>query len=789
MRTDQLPVIKISLIIILLITGLIYLKTSSFGFVNWDDDENIRTNVRYKELNYDNMKYHFQHSRYKALAIWSFMADSKLFGTKTSGFHIHNVLLHLVNILLVFVLIKRVSKKDTVALITAGLFALHPVFIEPAAWVTGRKDLLFVLFSLLALLSYLKYLKNLSKNYKFLWLIAVATCTYLASLAKIQAFTLPLLFLGLGWFYERKITFSLFAEILMFYALILDKWIIFGLLFLTIAFINNFSYLSEYLLKKTSKKTPTILFWYLLVSLFILTFNSNHLIRAKIYTTQGLIIYLIFIAVYGAILFAGLRNKSKIISKLSSIKINWQLFLFITPVFLYIVVKYLRLILLFKTNLINNFSNHFWTIHPGSENYFTFWERLILAPNSLLYYVSRFFLLSPLNPMVPYPERSINGTLPVSMITTGIIAYIIFIVITLLLIRYFRKNKIVILGCLWFLASISIVMHFIPIEGRVLVADRYAYPAYIGLFMILGSTTDFLLQRFKKTYIIAAMIIITLFLSIKTYADLDTWKSSKTLWERALKANPKNHYAMYSLSLAYFAEDKNPQKSLQYLDNAIKLKEDFQYYNNRGRIRYAVKDLNGALEDFNKSIELDSSSFAAYNNLGAIQQQMGNLKNALTDFDKAISLNPNFDEAINNRAKITRLIIIDSIMINNIDIPPEKHSEVIEFINYMSEIYIHNKDFDKAAFYLLKGINLEPTNQAFYEKLAVMYQLNKEYVKAMEAYNRGLSFLPSNPTLLCGRGILYLEKGDTVKACTDFKISAAKGDPDAAKFSEQICRD
>ncbi|HNW69529.1 MAG TPA: tetratricopeptide repeat protein [Bacteroidales bacterium] len=331
-------------------------------------------------------------------------------------------------------------------------------------------------------------------------------------------------------------------------------------------------------------------------------------------------------------------------------------------------------------------------------------------------------------------------------------------------------------------------MHFIPIEGRVLVADRYAYPAYIGLFMILGSTTDFLLQRFKKTYIIAGMSIITLILSIKTYTDLDTWKSSKTLWEKALKVNPKNHYAMYSLSLANFVEDKNPQKALQYLDSAIKLKEDFQYYNNRGRIRYSVKDLNGALEDFNKSIALDSNNFAAYNNRGAIQQHMGNLKKALSDFDKAISLNPNFEDAINNRKKISRLLFIDSILINNVTIASEIHPEVVEFINNMAEAFINNKEFDTAAFYLLKGIYIEPTQQAFHEKLAVMYQLNKEYAKALEAYNKGLSYLPSNPTLLCGRGILFLEKGDTLNACNDFQLSASLGNPDAVNLSQQFCR-
>ena len=224
MQIYRSQLIKASLIIIILITGLVYLKTASFGFVNWDDDENIRTNVRYKELNYDNMKYHFQHSRYKALAIWSFMADGRLFGGKVTGFHLHNVLLHIVNILLVFFLVRKLGQKDIIALITAGLFALHPVFVEPVAWVTGRKDLLFVLFSLLAIMCYLRYLE---KKFKLLWLLAVIVLVYVASLAKIQAATIPLILLALDWFYKRKISLELILEKLLLFVLIFDKWTIF----------------------------------------------------------------------------------------------------------------------------------------------------------------------------------------------------------------------------------------------------------------------------------------------------------------------------------------------------------------------------------------------------------------------------------------------------------------------------------------------------------------------------------------------------------------------------------
>ena len=50
---------------------------------------------------------------------------------------------------------------------------------------------------------------------------------------------------------------------------------------------------------------------------------------------------------------------------------------------------------------------------------------------------------------------------------------------------------------------------------------------------------------------------------------------------KALKVNPKNHFAMYSLALANFTEANDIDNAEKLLDKAINLKEDFMYYNNR----------------------------------------------------------------------------------------------------------------------------------------------------------------------------------------------------------------
>ncbi len=72
-------------------------------------------------------------------------------------FHSANLLLHLVNLLIVFAILRMLTRDDWAASCGALLFALHPVQVEPVAWVSGLKDVLSGFFSLLALWQYLIY--------------------------------------------------------------------------------------------------------------------------------------------------------------------------------------------------------------------------------------------------------------------------------------------------------------------------------------------------------------------------------------------------------------------------------------------------------------------------------------------------------------------------------------------------------------------------------------------------------------------------------------------------------
>jgi hypothetical protein len=71
------------------------------------------------------------------------------------SFHLANIVLHALVVLLVFCVLRRLSG-ERIALIAAGLFALHPIHTESVAWIAGVTDLELALFYLLAFLFYLR---------------------------------------------------------------------------------------------------------------------------------------------------------------------------------------------------------------------------------------------------------------------------------------------------------------------------------------------------------------------------------------------------------------------------------------------------------------------------------------------------------------------------------------------------------------------------------------------------------------------------------------------------------
>lgn len=114
--------------------------------------------------------------------------------------HWENLLLHCINSLLVFQILKKLNFHGYLGFIA---FLFHPLSSEVAFWITSIKDLIFCFFGLLSILMYLRYLRDTKKN-RYLYLSFIAVI--LALLSKVQAVFLPLILLGLDYYIKRSIT-------------------------------------------------------------------------------------------------------------------------------------------------------------------------------------------------------------------------------------------------------------------------------------------------------------------------------------------------------------------------------------------------------------------------------------------------------------------------------------------------------------------------------------------------------------------------------------------------------
>ncbi len=133
--------------------------TTAFDFVNWDDPWYVLNNRLIADWSFSNLHGIVTKTvtrNYAPVTIFSYLLDRTIWGYWPGGYHFTNVLLHALNSVLVFILLKQVTGRHTIALFSASLFAIHPVQVESVVWISARKGLLSASFILLSLIYWLR---------------------------------------------------------------------------------------------------------------------------------------------------------------------------------------------------------------------------------------------------------------------------------------------------------------------------------------------------------------------------------------------------------------------------------------------------------------------------------------------------------------------------------------------------------------------------------------------------------------------------------------------------------
>jgi Tfp pilus assembly protein PilF len=102
----------------------------------------------------------FYAANWHPLTWLSHMVDYGLYGLRPAGHHLSSLVFHIINTLLLFFLLRAMTRSLWKSAFVAALFALHPLHVESVAWVSERKDVLSTFFMLLSLLWYASYART-----------------------------------------------------------------------------------------------------------------------------------------------------------------------------------------------------------------------------------------------------------------------------------------------------------------------------------------------------------------------------------------------------------------------------------------------------------------------------------------------------------------------------------------------------------------------------------------------------------------------------------------------------
>ncbi|MDP1623762.1 MAG: glycosyltransferase family 39 protein [Bacteroidales bacterium] len=192
------------ILLIIAVCFIAFIPSLKNDFVNWDDIVYIMNNdmiTTFSWLNLQKMFSSFFMGNYHPLILLSFSFDFHLFQFDAHGYHVHNLVLHMINTFLVYMFFFNLMKKNiNVSATIALLFAIHPMHVESVAWVSERKDLLYTAYFMLSLIAYLRYLNKGKSSFYFLSLLFFI----FSLLSKAQAVTLPLVLFLSDYLLSRK---------------------------------------------------------------------------------------------------------------------------------------------------------------------------------------------------------------------------------------------------------------------------------------------------------------------------------------------------------------------------------------------------------------------------------------------------------------------------------------------------------------------------------------------------------------------------------------------------------
>jgi tetratricopeptide (TPR) repeat protein len=186
---------------------IIYIQVLHFGFVKIDDSVYVTQNSHVLGgLSAEGLKWAFTSTFagfWHPITWLSLMLDAQIYGAWAGGYHLTNLLLHILSSLILFMILRRMTGSFWKSGFVAALFAIHPLHVESVAWIGERKDVLSAFWGMLTIYAYVYYVKRPGiKRY-----LLTSVFFFLGLMSKPMLVTMPFVLLLLDYWPLDRISF------------------------------------------------------------------------------------------------------------------------------------------------------------------------------------------------------------------------------------------------------------------------------------------------------------------------------------------------------------------------------------------------------------------------------------------------------------------------------------------------------------------------------------------------------------------------------------------------------
>ncbi len=286
---------------------------------------------------------------------------------------------------------------------------------------------------------------------------------------------------------------------------------------------------------------------------------------------------------------------------------------------------------------------------PEQEKY-NFFQRFLFASHNFYMYILKAFI--PLHQSSFYPFPALSG-LPLLYYLSPFIALLVAAIPLYLAYLSAENNfRVVIFGLGFYFINIIMVSQIIN-AGLTIMADRYSYVCYLGIFFPATYFTGKIIQsdEWIKKILTVVVSIYLLFFAVICYQRTFVWHNSETLWTNVIEQYPQGVSKAYTELGVYYLSMGNDELAYSNLIEATRLDKKYPTaYGNIGLLMDLRKQYDSALYYYTEAIQQDNNYGIAYMNRGIVYSKLSEYELAMKDFKQALLITPNSERLVYNMA-------------------------------------------------------------------------------------------------------------------------------------------